>query len=888
MSNSLFEDDTNVININESSSFKPKIALVLSGGGARGISQIGVLKELEKSGIHIDYIVGTSIGALIGGMYAEGYTAAELDSISRNTDWSNLFTLKEQQNRGDLFLDQKQISDRNIITLRFKNFNFIVPEAISQGINLYSFLQKLVWKGAYNSVNDFNEMQIPFRAVATDLVKGRTVLLDYGNLATAIRASTTVPLRYIPVRLDSMILVDGGLMANIPVEPAEAEFHPDIIIAVNTTSPLLPPEELDKPWNLADQVVSILMEKFTNKAWTKATVKIEPSLGLHNNTDFSQIDSLIEIGMQATDAAMPKIKDLIRDFEDSVCKNQKFCKNLLEIENYPGCIIKSSGFYETDSLKIESSNNEYNTKVKIEKIKESIKTIITKNIYSYIKIEYKTVDSIILLSINADKKSIISSVRTYMVKFNGFHPGTMDSLFTKNYNGKPYDSQCDKNIRLSLNKYIHTEGFSFAYIESSEYNNHDGSLLLKINPGLLNKIIIKGNESTSDFLVMREFDFSTGSPLEYSKLIQGWENLNSTGLFDEVKIELDKSPADSGIIVIINVKERGTQTFSIGARIDDERYTQAGIDLIQENFMNIGARLSFRVAGGIRNHYFNFALEQQRILKTFITFMASVYYDSKNIYKYSLATGLPLNMYREIRDGETLVERYGLKLNFGTQIEKMGNLTVELRSEWQRNYDIGSSIPTYSPINTIKFGTIFDSEDRSDFPTTGRLIKLSLETSLIQNPNAVGFSKAQFSYRASISMDRHTLRPWVYAGFADASLTYPDFFSLGGQDCFYGMREDEERGRQIILGALEYRYWLPFNIFFNSYLIADYNIGSTWDFLQAIKFNNLKHGVGGSLALDTPVGPAKFSVGRSFYFLKNPSTVVWGDTMLYFSIGMKL
>ena len=284
---------------NELEKQRPKIALVLSGGGARGISQIGVIEELEKAGITIDFIIGTSIGAVVGGLYSSGYTSSELDSIMLFTNWNNIFSLSSSQKRGDLFLDQKVINDRNLLTFRFNNFKFIVPEAISVGTQFHNFLQKLLWNSVYNCEQDFNKLKVPFRAVATDLVSGKSISLKNGNLAGAIRASATVPLRYAPVKLDSMVLVDGGLMANIPVEQAK-EFKPDIIIAVNTTSPLFTKELLDIPWNLADQVVSILMRKFSSVSSNEADILIEPDIGLKSNSDFSEIDSLLEKGRDAT------------------------------------------------------------------------------------------------------------------------------------------------------------------------------------------------------------------------------------------------------------------------------------------------------------------------------------------------------------------------------------------------------------------------------------------------------------------------------------------------------------------------------------------------------------------------------------------------------------
>lgn len=246
---------------------QPKIALVLSGGGSRGLSQIGVLKVLEQNKIPIDYIVGTSIGAIVGGLYASGYSADTLEHIVNNTAWDEMFSLLKDQDRNDMFLDQKIDNDRMLITLRFNDFSFVVPEAISNGNNFQYFLQKLLWDAPYFTSHSFDSLKIPFRAITTDLTHGKEYIIKEGNLIRAIRASATIPLRYTPIIIDSSLLVDGGIKNNIPVEAAQSEFSPDIIIAVNTVSPLLVNQDLNTPWSIADQVVGILLRDNEQKVY---------------------------------------------------------------------------------------------------------------------------------------------------------------------------------------------------------------------------------------------------------------------------------------------------------------------------------------------------------------------------------------------------------------------------------------------------------------------------------------------------------------------------------------------------------------------------------------------------------------------------------------------
>ena len=152
--------DRMIIRIPDVSLISPRIALVLSGGGARGISQIGVLKAFEDEDIKINFIAGTSIGSLVGGLYSVGYSAASLDSIARNTDWEIMMLEYSEHDRQNEFLDQKKVSDRSLVTLRFDNFEFVIPQAISFGTKFNRYIKELYWNSIYNSTVDLDRKSV--------------------------------------------------------------------------------------------------------------------------------------------------------------------------------------------------------------------------------------------------------------------------------------------------------------------------------------------------------------------------------------------------------------------------------------------------------------------------------------------------------------------------------------------------------------------------------------------------------------------------------------------------------------------------------------------------------------------------------------------------------
>ncbi len=289
---------------------EPIIGLALSGGGARGLSQIGVLKALEKAGIETQAIAGTSIGSIIGGAYASGYSVEEMDSIVTHTDWDLLLSLNNSSERRELFVDQKIAEDRSLLTLRLDGLTPIIPTSFNEGLRLSNYLTLICLNAPVLTDVDFDSLLINFRAVCTNLVNGNLVVLSDGSLARAMRASSSVSFLLAPVAVDSILLVDGGLVSNIPVGTAKG-MGADYVIAVNTTSRLRDEEELELPWNVADQTVSIPMKRLEEEELSNADYIIRPKINKWSSTTFSNIDSLILTGYDDTKKHIPEIKSKI-------------------------------------------------------------------------------------------------------------------------------------------------------------------------------------------------------------------------------------------------------------------------------------------------------------------------------------------------------------------------------------------------------------------------------------------------------------------------------------------------------------------------------------------------------------------------------------------------
>ena len=289
---------------------RPKVGLVLGGGGARGAAHIGVLRELERMRIPIDAIAGTSMGAIVGGLYATGISASELEELFASLDWVEALT--DAPGRKYLSFRRKQDDEQFPIKLELglRGGELLVPKGVIQGQKLGLLLRKLTL-GA-SSITDFDELPIPFRAVASDIERGEAYVIGHGDLAQAIRASLSVPGVLAPVRFDDRWLVDGGLVGNLPIDIMQ-EMGVDIIIAVDVQFPLYPAAELQSAVTISEQMLTILMRKESLRQIERLgeqDILIRPDLGLFGSTNFSEIAATIEPGANATRAMAGPLRQL--------------------------------------------------------------------------------------------------------------------------------------------------------------------------------------------------------------------------------------------------------------------------------------------------------------------------------------------------------------------------------------------------------------------------------------------------------------------------------------------------------------------------------------------------------------------------------------------------
>jgi NTE family protein len=780
---------------------RPKVALVLSGGGSRGISQIGVLQEFEKAHIPIDMIIGSSMGSIIGGLYASGYSAEELDSIARSLNWNQILALSDAVSRSELFLQQKQEEEQSFLTLRLNGLTPVLPSSLASGQRLTTLLTKLVLNAPYHVIHSFRDLKIPFEAVATDMISGKRVVISSGDLAQAIRASSTVPVIFSPINSGSLELVDGGLISNIPVDVAR-DMGADIVIAVNTTSPLRSATNIDNIWDAVDQMTSITMQLSNKLQLEKADIVITPRLDDHLASDFTNLDSVIYQGKIAADSQLARIDSLYR-LKLQQLNTRRTAMNLGTLN---------------DSLNIQTDDS----------------ISITHPYYS---------NSLLLISnVKFEGDSLISD-SVLIQPFN--------DLLSHYVTPAQINQSCEGLISI-----FRKADMGMARIERVDYDSITATLSIEINEGSIVKIALNGNTVAKSFLIRREFPLNANDLFITTKAIQGIDNIYSTGLFGQVLLSTSFDPLP---ILSIDVTEKSSRLLRFGLRVDNERNGQVSVSLSDEDLFGDGIRAGFSFDGGLRNRLGQFFFGTTRILNTDLTYNFSVFSGFQDVNVFWPISPDPIGEYRIIRNGYELsigtqIKRFGTvsaALNYGWD-------KIKQRQNFNDTFS--------GRIVFLRIGSSVDTRDKSSFPNSGILSNIYFESSLKGLNSQTPFTKMYFDYETfQTAFSLFTFAQHYIFGFGDSRLPLSRQFDLGGEASFYGLRQDALVGRQIFLASWGLRLKLPFKLFFDTYLSGRFDIGDVWQEQSNIILKTLKQGIGISLGFDTPIGPASFSAGKAFY-----------------------
>lgn len=859
---------------------RPTVCLVLSGGGARGVAHVGVIKELEKHHIPIDFIVGTSIGGIIGGLYASGYSTEELEALVDTTDWNYVLSLTQDNERKDLYLSHKVAADRKQLSIRFDGLRPILPSALSSGQRLTNFINQLTLQSLYHPVKNFDDLKIPFRCVSTDLISGKQIVFASGNLSEALRASISIPLLYNPLKKDTLELTDGGLLSNIPVDVARS-LGADIIIAVNAVSPLRTATQLNNPWEVTDQIVSIMAQEKNKRALDSATVVITPDLGSYPTLDFSNLTFVKQQGVFAARMKIDAILDSINTRKINALNDASPLSNFTF--TLRSVTFSTSG---TDSALLLPLTRKQTTS--IPEIREQLSAMYGTGKYRHVSANLKFSERTADLTVHAALNPLLKELRftgNTLIDTNEL------SIPFRPLLGSPYNvPNIDQAAEHMLGQYRGL-GYSLARVRSRTFDTLTGTLTLNLHEGMIQSIYLKGKETSRDWVIWRELGFRDGNIFTVDKGRQALVNLYGTNLFEQVL--MDVGFENDLPVITIQMEEKPTDVSRLGFRIDNERNVQPSLELRNENLLGTATELGASVAGGLRNRKYVADFQANRIFNSYFTFNMDAYYDLRDIYTYYTD---PLRSDKKAfvrsREGEYRQILYGVSFQLGRQVERFGIFNLEYRLESDEIKFISGK--GYSPeqftLQAFRISSTIDSRDRYPFARKGSLTNFSWETATSTLKGVVGdvgYSKIFFTYETNTSYENFTLHPKIVIGFGDQTLPLSQQFSLGGEDSFFGLREYDTRGRQIFLTSIELRTRFPFQVIWDTYFRVRYDLGSIWPQREDIRLRDFHHGIGAILSIDTPAGPINVAVGRSFYIrrdlLEQPLTL--GPVIGYLSLG---
>jgi len=496
-----------------------KVGLVLSGGGAKGLAHIGVLKVIDSLGVKIDYVAGTSMGAIIGSLYASGYTGKQLDSIFKKVDFDKI--ISDDLPRSSKAFYERNNSEKYAITLPFDKLKIKLPSALSRGQNTYSLLTKLTLH--VSDINDFSKLPIPFFCIGTNVETGDAVMLDKGSLTQSIMASGAFPSLFQPVVINNQVLIDGGVANNYPIDELKAKGM-DIIIGVDVQDGLASREELTSAPEVLLQVSNFRTINDMKLKTKKTNIYIKPDITDFSVVSFSEGENIIKRGEIAANTKADALKDLSKFDKDK----PKFKVNLHTQDSITINTIKLYGNEKyTRAYVLGKLRLQLNEKIAFKEFNKGVNNLVATNNFDSFQYQFSKTQY-------GDGYDLIATVKetniTTFLKLGLHYDGLYKSAALVNVTKKRFlfdndiaslDLVFGDNVRYNF-EYLIDNGFYWSVGIRSRFNqfhkNVNAQLFLDENQIIttgLNKIDIDYQDQTNQFylqtLINKEFAFSVGA-----------------------------------------------------------------------------------------------------------------------------------------------------------------------------------------------------------------------------------------------------------------------------------------------------------------------------------------------------------------------------------------
>ena len=831
---------------------RPRLALALSGGGARGFAHVGVLKALEEAGIPIDGISGTSIGAVIGGLYAAGYSIQELQALARSLDWSDIFW--DAPARNTLPLSSKSAKSDALLELQFSGTKPRIPPALSAGQRLSSLLVDKVNRGIYRGEPDFDQLRVRFRAVSVDVHNGERILFEHGDLSEALLASMALPLFIAPLQLNDHLLIDGGIAENIPVKSARD--LGDVVVAVDATMPprLGPPPY--EPWVLANQVTSLMQQELNKRMLAQADFVITPVPDSLSTFSFADISVLVDMGYRATIAQIPDIRKLLAQRSWGQDTSRVLVRNIAI--RMLGDAGRVSGF-EEQFLSTAAEHAAVAAGCCPER----------REIYR--DLEFLQSDARVQQSwaqISGDTLTFIVQLNPVLksVSLSGIRQFDSQALCTSllSDTGQIIDARCSAARLEEILQLYRSHGNPLARIETAALDEN-GRLQINIDEGIVKTIRTEGQNKIGRRRILRDFRIRVGEPLNQNDLDSGIEELYGSGLFNTVRATC------VGGIVTVKVSESPLPRLRLGGGLDSERHGRGFAELSYAAVPAIGGDITGLIKYGEFDERYSFTYRNLAIFQTYLEGAGSLE-SSHDEYHYYDIDGKSTGRYH--------FDRLGGTVHIGQQFRTWGRVILGLRAERVRTDYVGSS-PEWD-LRRVFLRSEIDTQDRTEFPGSGRRYELLLESAAPALQGDISFNRIRFGLKDIQPITRRfAVLTTLDGGICDQATPISEWFRLGGENSFPGLHEAEKAGRQMISLGIELREDLLSRFLAEAYLSLGGHVGAIWQDLNAdIAGDDFMTSLGLSFALDTVLGPISITYGHLFSGSQGASR-----NQFYFNLG---
>jgi NTE family protein len=499
---------------------KPKIGLVLSGGGAKGLAHIGVLKVIDSLGIKVDYIGGTSMGAIVGGLYASGYTGKQLDSIFKTLNIDDL--VQDNIPRKSKLHFNKRSDDIYALSLPFKNLKLETPNALSKGFYNYHFLSKLTYH--VRNTRDFKKLPIPFFCMATDIETGEEIVLNKGIFPQALVASSSVPSIFYPIEIEGRLLVDGGVTNNYPVEKLK-ELGAEFIIGVDVQENLKDRKELQGITTIFGQISNFYTLSQMKNKQKLTNIYIKPEIKGYSVLSFENGKKIIENGGFATRNFLTELQK----FENKTYKKPELkpVKDSIFIGNIGFTELKNyTRAYVLGKLRFKP-----NTKISFEDFQNGIQNLSNTQNFSAIKYQFNEKD--IFISLRENK---INTLLKFALHYDELYKSgaliniTQKKIISKN-DMVSLDLIFGDNFRYDFN-YLIDNGYYFSFGINSSLNTFNKNVnsafgTQKYLTNAFEKINLDYSSITTKVFLQTVFlrKFNIGGGLEFQNLVLKSDNL---------------------------------------------------------------------------------------------------------------------------------------------------------------------------------------------------------------------------------------------------------------------------------------------------------------------------------------------------------------------------